>query len=262
MDMRLFFRVLWRFKALVVLGIMLAFVLATLSFVRVTLDGFPPSYIYRSSETWSVQATLLVTQEGFPLGRAVPGFMAADPARGLPAVQVGDPNTLTSLALVYTQLLNSDDVRRRVFGSINRTLAGPPRTTDYSATLISDTTGGALPLVAITGVAPTPYEAANVAKRASQAFRDYLEVEQQAAKIALNERAVVQEIGSASHATLLKGRKKTGPVFIFLAIMIATCGLAFMLENLRPRANQTSPDELERRPASLPTADEQNRLSA
>jgi hypothetical protein len=261
MDIRLFFRVLWRFKALVVLGIMLAVGLATLSFVRVTPDGFPPSYTYRASETWSVQATLLVTQEGFPLGRAVPGFMAADPARGLPAVQVGDPNTLTSLALVYTQLLNSDAVRRRVFGSINRTLAGPPRTTDYSATLISDSSGNTLPLVLITGLAPTPREAASVAKRASLAFRAYLQEKQQAAKIALNERAVVQEIGSASQATLLKGRKKTAPVFIFLAIMIATCGLAFMLENLRPRPAQASPDELER-PAALPTADEKNRLSA
>ena len=39
----------------------------------------------------------------------------------------------------------------------------------------------------------------------------------------------------AEGAALVAPRKLTRPIFIFLAVMIAALGLAFVLENLRPR---------------------------
>ncbi len=49
MDFQLYARVLWRFKLLVVLGLMLAIALATLSLVSVSGDGLT----YRQNELWS-----------------------------------------------------------------------------------------------------------------------------------------------------------------------------------------------------------------
>ena len=44
---------------------MLAITLATLSLVRVSSDGLT----YRQTELWSSSTRLLVTQQGFPMGR-------------------------------------------------------------------------------------------------------------------------------------------------------------------------------------------------
>jgi hypothetical protein len=41
-------------------------------------------------------------------------------------------------------------------------------------------------------------------------------------------------------AVLVVGRKKTLPITVFLAVLIATLGLAFILENLRPRLRSVS----------------------
>ena len=65
MDFGLYVRVLWRFRLLVVLGLILALSLAMLSFVRVGTDGVT----YRQTELWASTTRLLVTQTGFPEGR-------------------------------------------------------------------------------------------------------------------------------------------------------------------------------------------------
>ena len=49
MDFRLYARVLWRFKIIVVLGFVLAVALAILSVVRVSSHGLT----YRDSQLWS-----------------------------------------------------------------------------------------------------------------------------------------------------------------------------------------------------------------
>jgi hypothetical protein len=36
-------------------------------------------------------------------------------------------------------------------------------------------------------------------------------------------------------AVIFKGRSKTMPILVFVLVMVATMGLAFLLENLRPR---------------------------
>ena len=83
---------------------------------------------------------------------------------------------------------------------------------------------------------------ATLANEAARAFKDYLTRKQADAGIPPAQRVQVQINNRASDATLLAGRKKTTPVVIFLTIMLAAIGLAFILENLRPRVQLVGRD--------------------
>src|SRR5206468_1124218 len=96
--------VLWRFKAVVIPGIVLGIVLATLSFVKVGSAGIS----YRHSETWVSHTTLFVTQSGFPWGS-----LSGAPTARQNAVSA-DPGRLSALALIYANIADSDVVRQRV----------------------------------------------------------------------------------------------------------------------------------------------------
>ena len=112
MDFQLYARVLWRFKLLFVLGLLLAVALATLSVVRVSGDGLT----YRQNELWSSTTRLGVTQKGFPTGRLLAQDPSLDPQKqaqrlGIP---IADPNRLNSLTLLYAELATSDPVLRQM----------------------------------------------------------------------------------------------------------------------------------------------------
>ena len=71
-DFRLYARVIWRFKWVVMLGLIVAVGLAGLSVVKVGKGG---KIAYRQAELWASTARLGVTQQGFPWGR----LFAEDP---------------------------------------------------------------------------------------------------------------------------------------------------------------------------------------
>ena len=83
MDLKLFVSVLWRFRLLVAMGILLAVSLAMLSMVRVGTDGIA----YRQTELWSSTTRLGVTQRGFPEGR-----LFAEEATAGGGSEAGDPD--------------------------------------------------------------------------------------------------------------------------------------------------------------------------
>jgi hypothetical protein len=62
---------------------------------------------------------------------------------------------------------------------------------------------------------------------------------------------VLEPVNGPSKARLIQGRKKTMAVLIFLAVTMAVIGLAFVLENLKPRARAV---EAEPEPESLANA--------
>ena len=55
---------------------------------------------------------------------------------------------------------------------------------------------------------------------------------------------VLEQVLRPRNAEIFQPRSKTMPIVIFLAVMFATVGLAFLLENLRPRARPGEPVEL------------------
>jgi hypothetical protein len=229
MDLGLMLRVLWRFRLLVALGFLGAVGLAVLSYARVDLRH-SPHLKPREREQWMSSATLFISPSGFPWGRIV-GSVNADPGR------------FGEYATLYARLATSDPVKRIMVrqGSVDETheliQAYPVLSSDFN------TDSPPLPLVQVNATAATARRARTLARRESEAFRQYIAVEQRANGIPVARRVNVTIVKRAQPAQLLKGRSKTLPIVIFMTVMIATCGLAFVLENLRPRVRAVAAEE-------------------
>jgi hypothetical protein len=239
MDMGLYLRVLWRFRLVVAIGFILAISLTVASLVRVGFAHGSVSLSYRQQQTWQSTTRLLVTQEGFPWGRSV--FPATSPTTvpstgnsASSGIEFADPTRFTGLAVLYTQLINGDLIQREI-----RKVA---RSGDeLGATAVTDpSTSSALPMVDVVSLARTPGEASRVSRAAADLFRSYIADQQASAKIPLDQRVLLQVV-STKVPVLAKGRKKTLAIVAFLAVMIGAVGLAFVLENLRPRSYTTEP---------------------
>jgi hypothetical protein len=229
MDLTLYGRVLRRFWWVVVPGVLIAFVLALLSFVRVSADGIA----YRDPEVWQSQTLLLLTQPGFPWGRTVL------PSSSATAPQYADPYRFSSLTDLYSQFANSDEVRRIMRRE------GARKTWKIVATPMAPMVSGAtLPVIALSGQAHSPKEAVTAAARGGRAVIEYVESQQQAAAIPAAQRISIQVLRRPALPVVIEPRKKTLPIIVFLAVITAAVGLAFVLENLRPsvRAVATTAD--------------------
>lgn len=222
MDLPLVAHVLWRHKRLIGGGFVVAVLLAGLAFVRVNPVGHP-KVSYREKARWVSYVTLLVSQEGFPWGRSTLSG---------PQGSYADPSRFSELATIYSHLAVSDDVLKRVMSS------GPFLTTDLiqaAPILASDSSGNALPLIQIAAIADSTGAAKALARREMDAFLTYLKHQQIANKIAPRDRVVVTVVNGAQRPKLFAGRSKVPPMIAFVLVMAFVIGLAFMLENLRPR---------------------------
>jgi hypothetical protein len=233
MDLRLYFRVLWRFRLLVISGVFVATSLALLSMYHVSFDGARPVLTHRQPEVWASQATLLVTQQGFPLGRSITEIydFRVDPRtqRDVAQPRFADSDRFSELAALYARLATSDQVRALM-------AKDGPIEGAVEAEAVSNSSRQALPLIEMTSFADHPAKAWRLAKRSSAAFISYLESEQRVNRIPPRERIIVTVVQEPQGAFLFGERKITRPLMIFMAVLIAVIGLAFVLENLRPRA--------------------------
>lgn len=229
MDLQLYFRVLWRFRLIVAIGFLLAVLLMIYSMFNVSFDG-GPKLTYREAETWRSDSTLFVTQEGFPWGRLQVGESAVSLDRnGNPtAPRFATPDRFADLAIVYSELAQSDAIRHSMLkdGPIEGAILAEPMTSDD---------GDGLPLVGVTALAATAQGAVDLNRRQIEAFEKFIAAEQQRNKIPPDERVQVTALAEPANAVLETPRKKTRPIAIFMAVLIATLGLAFVLENMRPR---------------------------
>jgi hypothetical protein len=210
MDLALYARVARRFWILLAAGTVLAIVLAALSIYRVTPHGLT----YRKQQVWQSESTLLLTQAGFPWGRAV------TPTNGS-ASQLG------ALSTLYSQFANSDAVRLAMLRH------GAPSSWKLAAA--PDATTPGLPIVDLFGQANTPAEAVKALLLGRSAFLDYVTSRQQAAAIPSSQRVQIQTLSNATKPVVITPRKKTLPIVVFVAVMTLTVGLIFALENARPR---------------------------
>ena len=79
--------------------------------------------------------------------------------------------------------------------------------------------------------------------RAARAFQEYVRDEQRAGAVAPSKRVVLQLVKRPTKATLAQGRSMTTPLVVFMTVMLAVFGLAFLLENLRPRVRSVKDEE-------------------
>jgi len=223
-DLQLFSRVLWRFKAVVLAGLLLAAALAFFATFKVGPHGLQT----RKTKLYSVKSQLLITQAGFPYGRATAtGPVPGEEARKL-GIEFADQNRFTSLAYLYANLIVSDPVRQIILrgGPIDGEIEAAPVVQDAVVTL---------PLLTVLTIDKTPEATVELNRRAVRGFETYLDRQQAANQVPAPDRIVVQEMLGPDKVELFNGISKTMPIVIFLAVAFLTVALAFMLENLRPR---------------------------
>jgi capsular polysaccharide biosynthesis protein len=114
-----------------------------------------------------------------------------------------------------------------------------------SAQAVTDQHNLAQPYIALSAYASSQSDAATLANAGARALQQYILKQQQVNNIPPNQRVILQVVASASpnNVALFSGRKKTTPIVIFLTVLLAGIGLAFVLENLRPRVHSLPGDE-------------------
>jgi hypothetical protein len=245
MDLRLFARVLWRFRLLTACGFLAAAVLATLSYATVEFDGGVPT-LRAPGKAWQSDATLFVTEQGAPWGRSVLDSPARAAAGSAPAFS--DPSRFIGLAALYARLADSDEVRRILLRD------GPIRGA-YGAVPVKSSDGSTLlPMIAVLGYGASPAAAVEIANRAAAALQTYLREEQRTNRIPARQRVELPFLNEARRATVFDTPSPVKPVFLFLLVAGLTAGLAFVLENLRPRSREALPGEDARTTQTAPIA--------
>lgn len=224
MDLGLYARVLWRHKLIVILGVLVAISLAGLSVFRVSSNGLT----YRQSELWSSTTRLLVTQQGFPLGRllATQGATPEEQAAKL-GIPLADPVRLNTLAVLYAELATSDPVMRQM------RKAGPIRGKIIATPVVVGENRIMLPLIDLVSIAKSPQVARSLATRSADAFGTYLRTQQAENNVPPADRVIVQQLVQPRKVTVFQPRSKTLPVVVLLAVMFGTVGFAFLIDNVR-----------------------------
>ncbi len=242
MDMQLYARVLWRWKVVVVVGLLVAVGLTFLSIYKVPSNGHLTA---RKQSEYVSYATLFVTQKGFPSGRlgltpvTTPGSTGTQ-AQTTPqasTAQIADLSRLTSLAIIYSHLATSDPVRSIMLHS------SPVKGTIQAAALpAAPGSSEDLPLISIAAITDSRDGAVKMARSASSALVSYIEQQQTDNGVPASDRVELALLNRPYQATVYQQPSKTLPAAIFLTVLIATIGMAFIFENLRPRI-RTVPDE-------------------
>ena len=226
MDLGLYGSVLWRFRWIVIIGTLLAVALTVLSVARVTPEGLE----YRKPQTWQAQSTLLLTQPGFPEGRALFPNPETDAQRS--KYSYADAGRFASLTALYSQFAQSDEVRALV-----RREGAPPGSSVSAAPVIPPGSNAytLLPVIALFGTAQSASDAIETTKLGTEAFIAFLERNRREAAIPESQSVHVEILSRPRAAVVIEPRKKTLPIVVFLTVMTGTVGLVFVLENLRSR---------------------------
>ena len=248
MDFPLYLRVLWRFRLIVLFGIFLGLTLAFFSYVRVSFADGQPTFAYRQSEVWESEARLFVTQRGFPWGRTAPEYLPGH-QDGAPPVPESDPTRLSNFATLYAEFAKGDVVQSALGRAARLVVIEPIPAPPLSSPPI-------LPLISVRALGPTPRNSARLARRAAIALLTYVERQQDDARIPDASRVRVELMSRANRSVRVSGRGKTAPMIVFVAVLFAACGLAFVLENVRLRRRKPVHAEAQPEPHTRPTAAE------
>ena len=247
MDVRLYARVIWRFKFVMAVGLIIG------------IMGAYMLYEASGGATYSSHAQVFITQPGFTWGQATnvaAGSSAAatggtsTTSRGngnsalSPYVPGVDPQRLSSLASLYAQLASGTALRSTLpvaYRNMLNPASGTPKATLYTNAVNAAefATPAILPVVSFSATAPTASAATGLAASATNAFQ-HLVTSQQAGE-APQSRVVAQLVQTATPGKLTGHKSKSLPILVFLAAVLGAFGLSLLLENTRPRPASGEP---------------------
>jgi hypothetical protein len=238
--------VLWRFRLVVLSGVLLGLLLAFLSAFSL------PSMERRGTETWSAESDVRVTQEGFPEGRVTPCFptTTGSPTTDGQAAEkpCADQGRFVQLALYYAQIAVSDEVRSRV--------PEKPARGAINARNI-DATGngqGWQPIIELTTTASTADAAVRLNRHTIEALSSYLTTNQRESGTRQDDRVQLAILNEPA-PLLVSGHSLTIPLLVFMLCLLGAIAAAHIFENLRPRAAEGMEfGSLEFEPPVVPSA--------
>jgi hypothetical protein len=190
----------------------------------------------RGSSTWGSDASLLVTQPGFPEGRVTlpqapdqktdaSGQLAATPPGQL---EFADPNRFGALADLYSQLAISDRVRQR--------MPEKPMPTEITASALQGASGGViLPVIKLTVSAPTKPGVEALNKHLIDALRGVLSEDQAKNSVPVKQRVELATLNAPTAGYMVKGPSHTASILAFLLCLIGTVAVTHLLAGLRDR---------------------------
>jgi hypothetical protein len=228
--------VLWRFRRVTAVGVLVGIFLAIFASYRIGSGGLTP----RGSETWTAISSILVTQPGFPEGRVTLPTTQVDDAvtvEGDPAVskdakpddqvEFADPGRLAALGDLYAKFLTSDEILSKVpeHPSPAQVMASP---------FAASQSGQLLPVVQLTTMATAPKAARDLNLHTFEALKTFITNRQEANDIGVGKRIELKLIQEPA-VQLSSGRKPTASVLVFILVMLGTVAVAHLLEAARNR---------------------------
>jgi hypothetical protein len=234
-------RIVWKHRTVMAAGVLVGLVLAFLAAFSF------PGLERRGTETWRGVSNILVTQKGFPEGRVT---LPEQPADGESAdgqttgpitgggeaggQKFADPTRLSSLALLYSVIARSDQVRTKVPFPVK---PGQIRAVALDATGNRTTF---LPIIELSTTAASAAAATQLNQAAADAFKDLLASEQARADIEPDERIELNVLDRPTNPVLVEGRSLTSSVLAFLLCVIGAFSLIHLLEGMSLRLNGLS----------------------
>jgi hypothetical protein len=238
MNLQRHFAVLWRFRLISVGGLALGIFLAVFASYNISPTGLKA----RGEATWASDATLLVTQPGFPEGRVTlpttpekdPGQTAAGQMEAQPKdrIEYADPNRFGALADLYSQLAMSDRVRS--------VIPEKPKPLQIQAFALQGASGGViLPVIKLTVNASTQDGANALSEHTIDALRGVLSADQKKANIPDNSRVELRTLNESSKGYLMKGPSRTASILVLILAILGTVAVTHLLAALRDRDPNT-----------------------
>ena len=236
MDLRLFFSVVRRFKWLVLAGFLFAACLAVFSVAKPGLANGKPTLTYRKAEQFGTYTRVLLTAPTLEQIKADGSTAGVSPLDIQSSIQA----SLPGLATIYASFISSDGVRAELYKETHikaALVAGSPVKVDPFS-------GGAyLPIVSIEAVSDTPQHAVALGAAAMPALKAYLRQLQASGALPVGQTAGLSVLNAPVQVFVVRAHSKMLPIGVFIVALGAVIGLAFLLENLRPRVRLAAPAE-------------------
>ncbi len=162
-----------------------------------------------------------MTQDGFPWGRSLLRY-TTDPDQ--PPTLEGDPNRFAELALLYSQLANSDRVLKRLNDKDGEAIVA-------KVVPVSQFSSTPLPLVDITGKAASPSRARELAVKSTRSLVDFISSSQAKSRTPVAERVLLQVIDPAKPGKLVSAPSPALPIIVLMTLLLVTFGTVFIRDN-------------------------------
>jgi hypothetical protein len=232
-DLSKHLAVFWRYRVITAVGLVLAIAFAVLAAYKPSTSGLEK----RGDSRYSSASRLLVTQAGFPEGRVVLPAPPLGEEQNPGTVGFADPARFMALADLYTKLILSDEVRRRI--------PEHPTPAQVDASPIESVSGSPiLPIIELVTTARSSTAARALTVHTVTALQDLLKRRQATNDIPIGERVQISVLNAPSRGALTASPTHTASILALLLFLIGTIAVTHLLEAIRLRREGPTEDEV------------------